>query len=672
MHSFRLTTTLLLVLLTFVGLTAQQKSKSKAANKLYEKGGEVEILNITSVNTPNLEFSPAYYLNGIVYASSRLTQGERDQNIDETFFELFYAELDGNGIPVRPREFSIEVNSPLHEGPVTFNRQGNLMYFTRNNLKKGVRKADEDGVTRLKIYEARKGAVDWKNVVECPFNSDDYSTAHPSLSADGSELYFASDMEGGQGGMDLYKVIKEGDGWSAPINLGPSINTEKNEVFPFIHSSGHLFFSSNGHPGAGGLDLYMVKLKKGKKQRVVNLGMPFNSPADDLGLILNPEGTNGFFSSSREGGTGKDDIYRFESENGIWGSTRPGTFAATITVQDASTRQRLEGAEIRIFERTSDGFMSGGNDLYEAVLIPAEESGNLSFELVRKDAASLGEADLKSDQDGEAEYDFTGERKFLLLVTKEGYTPREAGFTTIGNMAKSTINIALKKRTCATLSGVIKDQTTGGRLPGAVVRIRNECNKSEETLLATELGTFTYCLPLGCDFSIVGVKENFLKTTVALSTTDNNGSSPLSTELMMVPDEKSALAEGATIVLENIYYDFDKSDIRKGSTRELEELRQMMMTYPSMEIEMVAHTDARGSARYNQDLSQRRAESARQYLLARGVEARRVKAIGMGELQLRNRCKDGVKCKEEEHQYNRRSEVRVIQLDEPVRIKSRE
>lgn len=672
MHSFKLTTSLLLALLTVVGLNAQQKSKTKAANKLYEKGTEVEILNITSINTPNLEFSPAYYLNGIVYASSRLTQGERDQNIDETFFELFYAELDGNGIPVRPKEFSIEVNSPLHEGPVTFNRQGNLMYFTRNNLKKGVRKADDGGVTRLKIYQAQKGAVDWKNVVECSFNSDDYSTAHPSLSADGTELYFASDMEGGQGGMDLYKVVRMGDDWSAPINMGPSINTEKNEVFPFIHSSGHLFFSSNGHKGAGGLDLYMTKLKRGKKPRVVNLGMPFNSPEDDLGLILNPEGTSGFFSSSRSGGTGKDDIYRFETPNGIWGSTRPGVFPATIRVQDATTKQRLKDAEIRIFERNTDGFISGGNDLYEAVLIPEEDSGNLSFQLVRKDAASLGDPDLRSDQDGEAEYDFTGERKFLLLVTKDGYTPKEAGFTTIGNAAKSEIKIALKKRTCTTLSGTIKDKTTGGRLPGAVIRIRNECNKAEETFLATELGTFTYCLPLGCDFSIVGVKDNFINSTLTLSTADNNGSTPLNAALELMPNDKSTLSKGVTIVLENIYYDFDKSDIRKGATRELDELMEIMAAHPSMEIEMVAHTDARGSAKYNQELSQRRAESARQYLLARGVEARRVKAIGMGEMQLRNRCKEGVKCKEEEHQYNRRSEVRVTQMDEPVRIKSQE
>ncbi len=675
MHSLKLPLSFLFLVLLSFSLSAQQKSKTKAANKLYEKGNDVELLNTTKINTANLEFSPTYYLNGIVYASSRFTQGERDDKIDETFFELFYAELDANGIPVRPKEFSVEVNSPLHEGPVTFSRQGQVMYFTRNNLKKGIRKADEEGVTRLKIYEAQKGAVDWKDVKECSFNSDEYSTCHPSISADGEELYFSSDMAGGRGGMDLYKVVRNANGsWSQPVNLGPTVNTPQNEVFPFIHSSGHLFFTSNGHGGAGGLDLFMVKTRgSGKQANVVNLGEPFNSEADDLGIIINPDGTNGFFSSDRPGGTGKDDIYRFESANGIWGMTKPSVFSTKIRIQDAASKERLEGAEIRIFERTVDGFVNSGEDLYEAVLMPAEEEGgNITFQLVRKDAESLSKPDRISNRNGEANFDFTGERKFLVLVSKEGYTTREAGFSTQGNEAKEEVIIKLKKRTCATLSGVVKNRTSGGRVPGAVVRIRNQCNNTVETLLTTELGTFNYCLPLGCAYSIEGVKENYLNSQVTISTTANNGSHAMKTELLLVPDDKSTIKKGAVIVLENIYYDFDKSDIRKGAARELDELLERMLAYPSMEIEFLAHTDSRGNDQYNLELSQRRAESAREYLLSRGVEGHRVKAVGMGEIQLRNRCKNGVKCKEEEHEYNRRSEVRVLQMDEPVRIKYEE
>ncbi|MFT5802698.1 MAG: hypothetical protein ACI956_002519, partial [Nonlabens sp.] len=154
---------------------AQQTSKTKASNKLYEKGGMVVIKNTKKINTSHLEFSPAFYQNGLVYATSRRSQGERDKKIDETYFELFYCDLDGNGLPLEPRQFSLEVNSHLHEGPVTFSRDGNVIYFTRNNLKKGVRKADDKGVTRLKIYAAEKGPRDWQTVTELPFNSDEYS-----------------------------------------------------------------------------------------------------------------------------------------------------------------------------------------------------------------------------------------------------------------------------------------------------------------------------------------------------------------------------------------------------------------------------------------------------------------------------------------------------------------
>ncbi|MEO1408898.1 MAG: OmpA family protein [Bacteroidota bacterium] len=668
MPNYQQVSPLLVLMLSVLSLSAQESSKSKAANKLYEKGTEVELYNTTQINTDQLEFSPTFYLNGIVYASSRLTQGERDKKIDETYFELYYADLDGNGEPLAPREFSLELNSPLHEGPVTFDREGQKMYFTRNNLDRGIRRADEQGVTRLKIYEATKGRNDWKEVRECSFNGDSYSTCHPTLSSDGEVLYFASDRAGGQGGMDLYRVRRVGDQWSEPENLGPEINTAGNEVFPFIHSSGHLFFASDGYAGMGGLDLHMIALDQGKK--VINLGEPFNSEADDLGFILNPEGTQGFFSSDRAGGSGKDDIYRFRVSRGIWGMTRPTVFPTTIRVVDAATKMGLSGAEVRVFERTADGFLSGGKDLYEAVLLPSGEAeGQLLFQLIRKDAGSLGTADAQSNAEGLVEYAFPGERKFLVLVTKDGYTPREAGFSTLGNDAQAGLTVALKKRSCVLCRGSVVDQSTGRTIPNAVVRIRNTIMGTETAILATELGTFSHCLPLDAEYRLTGIKENFQAAELRLSTLRNDGSEELRAELTLSPTTGRLIDEGSVIVLENIYYDFDKSDIRAGAARELEELRAMMETYPSVEIELVAHTDSRGHEDYNQQLSQRRAESARAYLIARGIAAPRIRAIGLGESQLRNDCGDGRRCSEAEHQYNRRSEVRVLKVEEAVKIR---
>ena len=664
----------LLFCLLAISTQAQQTSKSKSSNKLYEKGGNVFIKNTDKVNTEQLEFSPAFYQNGLVYASSRFKNGAVDKKIGETFFELFYAELDGNGMPLPPRQFSIEVNSHLHEGPVSFNRSGNVIYFTRNNIKKGLQKADSKGVTRLKIYEATKSYFDWEEVKELPFNSDEYSCAHPTLSSDESKLYFSSDMPGGHGGMDLYVVERTGETWSAPRNLGQGINTDGNEVFPFIHSTGTLFFSSTGHNGMGGLDLFMAEETNGSWGGVMNLNKPLNSDKDDLGLILNPEGTRGYFASDRAGGKGKDDIYVFEVTEGFAGTTTPKNFSSQIIVFDSETNERINAADIRIFESKDGGFVSGSNDLYEAVLVPVDGSDELVFKLVRKDLGSLGQPERRSDTKGEATYDFTGEKKYLILVTKDGYTANEVVYSTIGNVAEASVEVPLSKRRCADVSGIVRNKKNNNRIANAVVKIKNSCDGKEEVVLADDKGEFAYCLPLGCNYTLTGIKENFKSAMSTVSAKNPTG--PLSADLALEPSTSTTttvvssnpVTTGSVIVLEKIYYDFNKSAIRVGAASELEELANIMQRYPSMVIELVAHTDARGSSSYNQTLSQRRAESAKQYLASRGISSSRVKAIGMGEAQLRNRCSDGIDCNEIDHQFNRRTEVRVLKIDNAVRI----
>ncbi|MFT4666297.1 MAG: outer membrane protein OmpA-like peptidoglycan-associated protein [Polaribacter sp.] len=646
---------------------AQQTSKTKASNKLYEKGGMVVIKNTKKINTSHLEFSPAFYQNGLVYATSRRSQGERDKKIDETYFELFYCDLDGNGLPLEPRQFSLEVNSHLHEGPVTFSRDGNVIYFTRNNLKKGVRKADDKGVTRLKIYAAEKGPRDWQTVTELPFNSDEYSVCHPTLSANGKQLYFASDMPGGQGGFDLWYVERQAESWSKPINLGAEVNSTKNEVFPFIHSSGNLFFSSNGHQGMGGLDLFMVGVGDNVSE-ISHMGKPFNSRSDDLGFILNPEGTKGYFTSDRKGGEGKDDIYLFEAFDGVSGSTKPAIISSMIKVYDAESSDMLEGAEVRIFERTSEGFIGSGNTLYEAVLLPSNEgTGELVFKLVRKDAGTLGAADKTTDGEGQAAYEFMGERKYLLLVTKDGYTSKEVVYSTVGNVGDAMIEVPMGKVNCTTFTGTVKDEVTGEALSGSVIKVLNLCDKSEEVILTDRQGRFNYCLPAGCDYVVTAIKERYENGTKTLTGVilDN----ALNADLMLRPIKgNNGIMEGSTIVLENIYYDFNKSYIRKGADVELDELRGLMLKYKSMEIELSAHTDSRGTAAYNQELSSKRAISAKEYLVGRGISASRITAVGYGESNLRNGCEDGVECSEGEHQYNRRTEVKVLKMDEDVNV----
>ena len=267
-------------------LPAQRKNKKFEAlygREDYRK--DIRLSNASNINTEGMEFSPVLYGNGIVYVSRR-KNGPIDENTGQTFYELFYAESDPNGQPLKGQNFSVEINSHLHEGPVSFNRQGNEIFFTRSNQRLGLSKADKKGRVRLKIYKASKGYFDWENIEELPFNDNSFSCLHPALSADGKRLFFASDKPGGFGGMDIYFVERTSRGWSAPINLGPEINTPKNEVFPFSHESGTLFFASDGHEGLGGLDLFMIDLSDRKWGRVINLGLPFYSEKDDLGLVL--------------------------------------------------------------------------------------------------------------------------------------------------------------------------------------------------------------------------------------------------------------------------------------------------------------------------------------------------------------------------------------------------
>lgn len=660
----RFSPVLILFLASFFGLSeiqAQQSSKSKAANKLYEKGNEIKILNAELVNSSDLEFSPSFYQNGIVFASSRNKDAAKDEAIDEAFFELFYSDLNDEGTPTGADLFSLKLNTRFHEGPVSFNRKGTEMYFTSNNNKNGVRKADKSGVTRMKIYRAEKGAQDWKNIKELSFNSSEYSCMHPSLSADGQQLYFSSDMPGGFGGFDLYVVnLKPNGTWGAPQNLGDKVNTQGSDAFPFIHSSGNLFFTSSGYEGAGGLDLFMMNTKT--KGPVTNLGEPFNSEGDDLGLIVSPDGKSGYFSSSRTGGVGKDDIYMFTATQGIWGRTRPSSFLANIDVYDEDQKTKVEGASIRVFERTNDGLIGGTNrDLYETVLLPVDEQKNeLTFRLVRREEGGLGDPDAISDKKGNAQYLFYGERQYVILVTKPGYRSVERAYSTIGNTGADKFAIGIKKMDCQTHKGKI---IAGGKAVGdAVVRIKNLTRGTEDVLLASPEGTFEYCLPEGCEYELVAVKEQYNGMPQQFSTKANTSPQQLVLALTSPTAKKGlpAYKEGAVLVLENLYYDFDKSYIQAGSMRELENLADILLQNPGMTIELGAHTDARGASDYNQQLSEKRAQSARKFLLSKGVKATQVKAVGYGEAAIRNHCQSGIACSDEEHKYNRRTEVKIL------------
>lgn len=293
---------------------AYHKMQSLSFLSRYYEDSLSYIVKNVSVNSPESDFSPAYYDKGIVFLSSR-KESLIIQNVDaltnESFLDLYYSRFTEKDSLLAPVKFDHKINSKFHEGPVAFYEGGNKIIFTRNNHWGAALKMQ--GTDRLMLYSADRKDIEseWKNIKQLPFGNHHYSLSHPSYCEATKTLYFVSDMPGGFGGTDIYQSTNTDGSWTIPKNLGPEVNTTENEMFPFIFRNNILCFSSSGHPGLGGLDLYYALLKDTVFASVKNIGYPINTSADDFGLALSPDGTKGYFSSNRENGVGEDDIYSF-------------------------------------------------------------------------------------------------------------------------------------------------------------------------------------------------------------------------------------------------------------------------------------------------------------------------------------------------------------------------
>lgn len=588
-------------------LQAQVVSNYTAAQSIQSisKSATGVQINNMAMNTPHLEFSPVYYENGIVYVTAQPEKSGKDKSIDEPYFELYYAELSPDRVPLEAQSFSSRINTKLHEGPVAFNSDYSRIFFTRNNILNGDVETGKNGFIKMKIFEGEKGAEDWVNIKELSFNSDEYSCIHPTLSPDENRLYFSSNMPGGYGGYDLYMTERVGEKWGTPTNLGPRINTSQHDAFPFIYQEGKLFFASQGHYSQGGYDIFMIDLKD--NEPVKNIGAPFNSTADDLGFTLREDGKEGFFTSSRSEGQGKDDIYRFDSPFGIPGITADKKLDAQILVYDYLTKEPIDQAEIRIFRQAKDG-MVANSDYYDTQFQTTEDKPEeLLIKLNRRSVKEMKAANLWTNDSGAANTILDADQRYVVLAAKDGYVPKEALCSTIDADGSQLVMIHL--------------------------------NEIEEVV-------------------------EVIETPPTIETI-------LEPETVPEPTPKPSpivIEKGSIIVLDKIFYDFGKSSIRRGAARDLDVVLGLMQKHPYMTIELSAHTDSRGDARYNRRLSRKRAESAKNYLTARGISPSRITAAGYGETRLRNDCEDGVRCSEEEHQYNRRTEIKVLEMGETITV----
>jgi outer membrane protein OmpA-like peptidoglycan-associated protein/tetratricopeptide (TPR) repeat protein len=641
---------------------------------------QVRVQHLQTLNSGHLEYSPIPYKGGIVYTSTKAL-GEKkfeDQWTKDNFSDLFFAELDENGHFGTATLLEGEINGAFHDGTATFNAAGTQMYFSRNN---DAGKNSKD-IIDLKIYQASLKNGKWQAVAELPFNDGEYATCHPTLAMDGNTLYFASNRPGGFGGMDLYRSVRKGNEWSKPENLGKTINTAGNEIFPFIAASGDLYFASDGLPGIGGLDIYRSSFFNKTWSKAENLGEPINSAKDDFSYCVLPNEEEGYFSSNRIGGLGGDDIYHWS--NNVRGKG-PAHFIAII---DEQTGNRLSDALVTVIEGV---YKQSVTEMPGRKVNNANATGN---------NYAIHPISLLTDFKGKVKPEIRDGKTYTIFVEKPGYEKVKKIVNAFELLRSPEWIIPISKRKGLPLNGSIIHEKYNHFIPNAEIELFNFCTGEYERTFSDEKGNFEFFLDCNCDYELVGKKERFTKHKkqfstlgmdcqnsntinailyLEIETTANHSNNAMLTPPPAVNIKPSTAPNkttntykvGQIITLENVYYDFNKASIRGDASESLNKVVELLKEYPSMEIQLLSHTDARGKARYNKRLSQKRANAAVQYLIAKGIQPKRLSGIGYGEEQLKNHCDDDVDCDEKAHQENRRTEIKITKLDKEVEIRYR-
>lgn len=494
-----------------------------------------QIKNEQAVNTALAEFGLTPTANGALYAAEpNSLLKEKSGMTGQAYLKVYSAERRMDGSLHYPNLMTeVFNNSAYHVGPVAVNQANDMLFLTRTYAGKDAQKYKANAQRwkkqnlELRIY--KKNGETWVEG-DFPFNNvKEYSLGHAALNKDETILYYASDMPGGQGGVDIWYSELQSDGtWSAPQNAGNQINTTGDEMFPAVEGD-DLYFSSTGHIGMGGLDIFRVKGAKSSFSKPINMGYPVNSASDDFAFVNSMDDDNhtmGYLSSNRLGGVGSDDIYSF-----------------------TLTKPRLN----------------------------------------------------------------------IELIT------------------------------------IVKDKKTGDILGQSVVMLYDQKNVVARGSTDNN-GTINFDLDKGIAYKVYGEKEGYMADSALVNAVFPKQDTTIRVTLNLQPVNKV----GEKFVLENIYYDFDKHNIRPDAALILDKLVATMRNNPTLKIELSSHTDSRGSDSYNMKLSQKRAQSAVDYIVSKGVDRERMVAKGYGETRLVNQCANGVKCTPEEHQANRRTEVEVL------------
>lgn len=776
--------------LDFYGIFMSQKPNDVNAKKALKFCAEIkywmnrpkeyDVKGVDAINTENSEFSPVFSNGKLIYAAERASFdfvefSESDYN-GQPFLNMYITDV--NGVQAEKNKlFSKAVNTDAHDGPVTISQDGTLLCLTRiENSAKG-----SDAIT-AKLYFATGHDRKWKNLTPFEYNSKDYSVAHPSLSADNKWLFFASDMPGGFGGKDIWVCKRNGEKWEKPVNLGPDINTSGNEMFPTIKQNGILYFSSNGLPGYGGLDIYTAKTIEGKWILQRNEGLNLNSSYDDFGITFIND-TLGYFSSNRLGGKGKDDIYYFDftdkslvisgtillTENGSEAAKAVGV---TLREENGTLVEKTKTNDKGFFEfknldadkkymaiiDNSDPQFAGkaryyladgnkiiqrvtnknGSDRYVFKNLPMDPSGlpdmytddnltlagnllfgenpskplkNVKLKITNEHGDVIEETNtnefgaftfrnIPSDQNylvTMEESDFSLPEKTKITLTNKSGKEIKSFYTGKGKLSfkilaadKSTIKEmdANDDNLVMDLFGYVYDENKKP-IANAKIKLKEEGKDGVASEINTSsTGKFNF-KNLRADNSYIFEADDIdpvFKTVKKIYIADNkgriykvitkNGEGKFTFKLidadkalmgefvvddpwLAVLDMKNQKSKEELTIVENIYYEFGDFKFDAAGQKVLDKVITVLQSNPKLIIELSSHTDSRSSDEFNLNLSKKRAQFAVDYMAAKGIDKKRLKAIGYGETKLLNKCGNNVECTDDEHKINRRSEFKI-------------
>lgn len=579
-------------------------------------------------NSGEVDYAPTYFDNGLLFSSARerhkfnLINRRVAWNM-KSYLDLYHYSFQDSSLS----NFGKPINSRLHEGATTFNEAQTKIFFTRNDLTKHKRGKSEDGITKIELYSAIKGVKGWESVTSFPFDNSEYSVGDPYYYEPENIMFFSSDMPGGFGGLDIYRSSWVDGAWTTPVNLGGTINSEGNERSAFYMGEGYFVFASDGQEGLGGLDNYYTTIDVSTTggEVIKNWGYPINTSKDDFGLILGKEKKLGYFASNRDGGVGQDDIYHVK----------------IVGKPDV----RVKGAVY--FKKQSEP-ISERKPLYQAVVEVTKQPGN----------ERLG--DVVSGDKGQFSVDVIPGFDYTFKAKKDSLQSEPVTITVSEGKGKpKDVELLVESiplnPTKVLFSGVVVDFKSQQPLSGAAIYLFNEDNNQIKYLKSDSKGAFSAFLDPKSHYVIKGSKTDYLTNCGRF----NSPEASKENWGLAKPFTLEKISVERIFKIDKVYYDLAKWNIRTDAAKELDKVVVFLKENPTITVELGSHTDSRGTDDYNLDLSTKRAISAREYIVLQGIKESRITGKGYGESRLTNQCANGVKCSEEEHQANRRTELRI-------------